>query len=252
MTWMSSSRGVWSSMRRKNANTSRAGVGFAGLMEHLPGGDVEGGEQVHGAAAAVVMGHGACPARFDGQRRSRAWTWVFSSKLNTTARSGGLRYNPIGELGLEVRIVGQLEHIGAPRPQTPAPARSVPRCPCPPRGGPPSSAWTSTPTRHRAPTPPCRPRSPPPWPPRSGACDPDRAPPAQHRPPPTPRAGPANAAPCPGRPLPPRRPRRPHPPIRLNPRPSQPLQRRPILHRQLQHLNHTPTLAAPTISATDH
>ena len=26
--------------------------------------------------------------------RSSAWHWVFSSKANTTARSGGLRYNP--------------------------------------------------------------------------------------------------------------------------------------------------------------
>ena len=30
----------------------------------------------------------------DGWVRSRAWHWVFSSKLNTTARSGGSRYRP--------------------------------------------------------------------------------------------------------------------------------------------------------------
>jgi hypothetical protein len=30
----------------------------------------------------------------DGWVRSNAWTWVFSSKLNTTAFSGGFMYKP--------------------------------------------------------------------------------------------------------------------------------------------------------------
>jgi hypothetical protein len=38
----------------------------------------------------------ACPGVIGrtGWVRSRAWTWLFSSTLRTTARSGGLRYNP--------------------------------------------------------------------------------------------------------------------------------------------------------------
>ena len=112
------------------------GVGFAGLMEHLAGGDVEGGEQVHGAAAAVVMGHGACPARFDGQRRLGTVQGLdlgFLVEAEHHRPLGGIQVQPdhIGELGLEVRIVGQLEHIGAPRPQTPRPPDPPPRCPCP-------------------------------------------------------------------------------------------------------------------------
>ena len=73
-----------------------SGVPFAGRGVHLAGGDVERGEQVDGAVAAVVM-VAARPglSGSDGWVRSNAWIWVFSSKLNTTARSGGSRYSPI-------------------------------------------------------------------------------------------------------------------------------------------------------------
>jgi hypothetical protein len=44
----------------------------------------------------------------DGWVRSRAWTWVFSSKLNTTARSGGFRYRPTTSMSLASKS-GSLE-----------------------------------------------------------------------------------------------------------------------------------------------
>ena len=69
-------------------------VGLLGVEEHLAGPDVHGGEQIGGAVPLVVMGHGRprpCFIGREGWVRSRAWTWVFSSKLKTTARSGGFR-----------------------------------------------------------------------------------------------------------------------------------------------------------------
>ena len=70
---------------------------FSGVVEDFAGGDVHRREQVGGAVALVVMGHRPGPPGFignDGWVRSNAWHWVFSSKLNTTARSGGFRYSP--------------------------------------------------------------------------------------------------------------------------------------------------------------
>ena len=67
-----------------------AGVPSAGLAQHLAGGNVERGEEVHGAVALVVVGEGAGPARSRRQRGLGAVEGLdlaFSSKLNTAARS---------------------------------------------------------------------------------------------------------------------------------------------------------------------
>ena len=95
-------------------------VPWLGVVDHLPGGHVESREQIGGAVPLVVMGHRPCPSRLQGKAgwvRSSAWTWVFSSKLNTTARSGGSMYNPTTstQLLLEVGIVGDLEGVDLPR-----------------------------------------------------------------------------------------------------------------------------------------
>ena len=203
----------------------------------------------------------------DGWVRSRAWTWVFSSKLNTTARSGGSRYNPTTSVSLASKSAS-LDNLNTSARQGRRPLarqiRATVSLPTPWRAAndrvdqhtDPSSgtAATVSPTiaatvaaaiwglrpptwRHLANT--GRPRLQEPVPPTPHRVlvrtqlprhRPHRLPAGQRQ----------------------QRTRRPHPPIRLNSRPSQPLQRRPILHRQLQHLNHAPTLAAPTIKATDH
>ena len=64
------------------------------VEEDLAGRDVESGEEIGRPVALVVMGwvreRPGVIGRL-GWVRSRAWTWVFSSKLKTTARSGGFR-----------------------------------------------------------------------------------------------------------------------------------------------------------------
>ena len=72
-------------------------VAFAGLVGHVPGPDVEGCEQAGGPGALVVVGVPLDLAGRSGSigaERSRAWIWVFSSRLSTMARPGGSRYRP--------------------------------------------------------------------------------------------------------------------------------------------------------------
>ncbi len=86
-----------------------AGVLFAAFGDDLAGGNVQRREQIGGAMPLVVM----VPAR-PGRRgrlgwvRSNAWHWVFSSKLNTTARCGGFRYRPTTSTSLASKS-GSLE-----------------------------------------------------------------------------------------------------------------------------------------------
>ena len=70
------------------------GVVLLRVEEDLAGRDVEGSEEIGRPVTLVVMGLGPRRPGVMGRLgwvRSRAWTWVFSSKLKTTARSGGSR-----------------------------------------------------------------------------------------------------------------------------------------------------------------
>ena len=99
-----------------------AGVAAAGLVQDLAGGDVEGGEQVQGAVALVVVGHCLGPAPLHWQRRLGAVQGLYLGLLVEAEHCGPLgrvqiQADHVAELGLEVRVLGQLEHIGAPRAQ---------------------------------------------------------------------------------------------------------------------------------------
>jgi hypothetical protein len=63
-------------------------------VDHLAGGDLQGGEQGGGAVPEVV-GTGllwqARPQRQDGRGRSSAWIWDLSSTQSTTALASGCR-----------------------------------------------------------------------------------------------------------------------------------------------------------------
>ena len=74
-----------------------AGVGLADVGDHRAGRDVQGGEQVAGAVALVVMG-GPLPGVVGsigrvGAVRLSAWIWGFSSTANTAAATGGFMYS---------------------------------------------------------------------------------------------------------------------------------------------------------------
>ncbi len=92
--------------------------GVAGVGD-LAGGDLQGGEQRGGAVPDVVMGRPSRggPGRSGriGAVRSRAWTCDFSSTHSTTALSGGFEVEPddVADLGLQLRVGGELERLGA-------------------------------------------------------------------------------------------------------------------------------------------
>jgi hypothetical protein len=67
------------------------------VRDHVARRDIEGGVEVGGAVALVVVGATLGVPGINGSTgavRSRAWTWVFSSTHNTTAASGGFKYRP--------------------------------------------------------------------------------------------------------------------------------------------------------------
>ena len=82
------------SMNLKKARTSVALWDFFVSKSTSPVPTIHGREQIGGAVAFVVMGQSRTPAALHWQRRLGAiegLTWVFSSKLKTTARSGGFK-----------------------------------------------------------------------------------------------------------------------------------------------------------------
>ena len=245
-------------------------VAAAGLVEHLAGGDVQGGEQVQRAVPFVVMGEGAVAARHHGKRRLGAVQGLDLGLLVEAEHRGPLRgvqvqADHVDELGLEVGVFGQLEHIGEPRAQPPRPPDARHGVLAHPSAG-----------RHR----PRRPARRPVLGLAVQGVGHDRlhhrlgntglaAPPRRHRPHPV---GPRLQEPVPPRPhrvlmaaqTPGHRPHRPavgqrqkrprphHPPMRLRPRPRHALQRLAITGRQHKRNTHHPTLTAPTKSATNH
>ncbi len=87
--------GVGAGQQPQEGEEVVARVPLAGLLRHLPRRDLERREQAQGAVALVVawVWRSTWPGFIGniGAVRSRAWIWVFSSTLNTIARSGGAR-----------------------------------------------------------------------------------------------------------------------------------------------------------------
>ena len=99
-----------------------AGVAFTGLVQHLPGGYVERGEQVDGAVALVVVGERAAAAADHRQRRLGPVQCLYLGLLVEAEHHSALRRvqiqaDNVTELGLEIGIGRQFEHIGFPRTQ---------------------------------------------------------------------------------------------------------------------------------------
>ena len=85
------------SIRFKNRRNSSARWRAVMSAITLPGGHVQGGVEVGGAVAHVVVGAPLGVPGISGSTgavRSSAWIWDFSSTHSTTAASGGLRYSP--------------------------------------------------------------------------------------------------------------------------------------------------------------
>lgn len=103
--WTASSSGTSRSILLRNARKS-CGCGGADVADHGARGEVQRGEQVHGAVAGVVVGG---PLRAGGQQRQGRGGPVdrldlgFSSTANTAAASGGLRYSPTMSRTLSIR-----------------------------------------------------------------------------------------------------------------------------------------------------
>lgn len=95
-------------------------------VQDLPGGDVERREQCRGPMPPVVMGHRPRPARGERQRRLAALQGLALGLLVEAQHHrplGRVQVEPhdIDELGLEVRVVRQLEGRDTPRLEVPGP-----------------------------------------------------------------------------------------------------------------------------------
>ncbi len=99
---------------------------LAGLVQDLTGPDVQRGEQIDGAVAFVVMGHGLRPPGFERQRRlgaiqRLALGLLVEAEHRRSFRRIEIQADDINEFLLEARIVRQLERLDPPRPQVPGP-----------------------------------------------------------------------------------------------------------------------------------
>ena len=97
-------------------------VAGLGVIEDLAGRQVHGGEQVGGAVAFVVVGHGVGPARLHRQTRLGAVQRLALGLLVEAEHHGPFRRvqvqaDDIDELGFEVGVGGDLERVDPPRLQ---------------------------------------------------------------------------------------------------------------------------------------
>lgn len=110
----------------------RAGVAFAGVVEHLGGGHVQRREQLHGAVPLVAMGHGPGPARLHRQRRlgliqRLTLRFLVEGEHHRLLRRVHVQPHHIDDLVLEAGIVRHLERRCLPRASSSTVATSTDR-----------------------------------------------------------------------------------------------------------------------------
>ncbi len=114
----------------EEAHHIRAGVCLSAVIEDLAGGHVQRSEEVDGAVALVVMGHGPGPAGAHGQAGLGAVERLALGLLVETEHHRPLRRvvvesDDIDELVLEVGVVGDLEGVDLPRLEVVVPPDSI-------------------------------------------------------------------------------------------------------------------------------